>query len=983
MAEGKKIKYEDLFDPKLDDQVKSLENTFKSLKDSLKEFAAVAGKEIKMTGMKTPEDMQKLAKGINDVETAAQSLKIVEDEEIKAKIRWKEAEKERTAVLKAQVQATQASAGSIDELRAKLALVTLQWKKLSEAERESSDKGKELVAQKKALTDQLSKLEQKTGDYRRNVGNYTESIEGAINKTGIFSEALEKLHKVQSIAAAILKVLTIGKKEHTEAVVSDTVATESNNAATTTSAAVIEAATLATVVSTEAEVLNAEEKVVNTVATELNVVATEAQVVATESAAVATGGFTKALTLLKVAFMESGIGLVIVALGATAKVLYDNATASQIAKDKIEALEASTAAYGKKLDIVGKSAEGYAKKAYDMSLAEKDLEDAEIRLLVPLEKKRALAAQARLDAEEEGRTTQEKIKALDTYLGLLEEVSGESRAEAMKKFARSIGAVQSEIVNGQIVATYDLEKVEKLLAQNREVRASDFDKNAPKLRANIDEANKAAKAVLEIDKDLARESLRATKRRTTMIEKDYADRKDLLRNAMKEENEILKNETEKKIATENTRFEIELETIRKNQAKLGATTQEEKDQFQREIEAAEALHKNNLFAISEAARLKEAEAQKKANDEEKKRRADLMAFYNKSIDEQIFAIETERIDKQNQDKLMFVDKIDIENRLYAWRIQKAGLSYDELERLRVEHEAKLKEITSQGGDGGAEFKLLVKEREDYLKEQQKQLEKEQEQVRKAAEQMLTAVEDGLKERAKLEQDADQKAIDNQKKQVDRQAQLAAAGKENSLAAEEAFLAKAERKKIDDAKKAQKQQESLELAKVFLNLVAEYSKTNPDNATAKALAMTLIAKGISKSIAGAFATGVEGLDGEGTETSDSNLALLSKGESVITAKGTRANPGLASAMNSGMVDEYFNSVYMPQFASSNRLDIPKAEQVNNALFKVLNHKLESLESAIREKPVSMTKLNGLGEWTEEVQSNNMRIITHHRKGGNRF
>ena len=56
MAEGKKIKYEDLFDPKLEDQVKKLEATFTSLKDSLKEFATVAGKEIKMSGMKTPED---------------------------------------------------------------------------------------------------------------------------------------------------------------------------------------------------------------------------------------------------------------------------------------------------------------------------------------------------------------------------------------------------------------------------------------------------------------------------------------------------------------------------------------------------------------------------------------------------------------------------------------------------------------------------------------------------------------------------------------------------------------------------------------------------------------------------------------------------------------------------------------------------------------------------------------------------------------
>ena len=246
-----------------------------------------------------------------------------------------------------------------------------------------------------------------------------------------------------------------------------------------------------------------------------------------------------------------------------------------------------------------------------------------------------------------------------------------------------------------------------------------------------------------------------------------------------------------------------------------------------------------------------------------------------------------------------------------------------------------------------------------------------------------AIAQGLAERAQKQQDADQKEIDMRKKNSDRQLQLAMAGKENALAQEEAQLAKAEKRKMEDAKKAQKQQEAIELAKVFLNLMAEYSKSEPNGATAKALAMTLVAKGISKAIAGAFADGVENLAGAGTETSDSNLALLSKGESVVTAKGTRDNPGLATAMNKGMVDEYFQQVYLPQFATSNHLDVPKKDQVNNAIFNVLNHKLSALESAIKDKPVSMTKLDGLGEWTEQIQKGNMKIINHYKRKGNRF
>jgi len=381
---------------------------------------------------------------------------------------------------------------------------------------------------------------------------------------------------------------------------------------------------------------------------------------------------------------------------------------------------------------------------------------------------------------------------------------------------------------------------------------------------------------------------------------------------------------------------------------------------------------------------KQAEERVKKVKEEEQRKADLKAFYNKSIQDQVFALETEQMDLENkQGELSFQQKIDFENKKYAWMIQKADLTYDELERLRVEHEKRLKEIMGGEGDGGAEFQNAMKEWEDWKKVEQQKREDQIKEIEQTASQIYDAIKKGLEDRAKLQQEHDQKAIDQQKNMVDRQAKLASEGRENALADAEAQLAKAERKKLDDAKKAQRQQESLELAKVFLNLVAEYSKDNPNNATAKALAMTLIAKGISKSIAGAFATGVEGLDGEGTETSDSNIALLSKGESVITARGTKANPGLATAMNKGMVDEYFKEVYLPQFSASNRLDIPKGEQVNNALLSVLNHKLSALETAIKDKPVSTTKLNGLGEWTEEVQSNNIRIITHHRKGRNRF
>ena len=60
---------------------------------------------------------------------------------------------------------------------------------------------------------------------------------------------------------------------------------------------------------------------------------------------------------------------------------------------------------------------------------------------------------------------------------------------------------------------------------------------------------------------------------------------------------------------------------------------------------------------------------------------------------------------------------------------------------------------------------------------------------------------------------------------------------------------------------------------------------------------------------AFAKGVVDLKGEGTETSDSIFARLSKGESVVTAKGTRQDKGLFEAANKLMLEDYINANYV--------------------------------------------------------------------------
>lgn len=66
--------------------------------------------------------------------------------------------------------------GSIENMRAKLSLVTIAWTKLTGAETTNTKRGRRLTESKKQLTAQLLKLEKATGDSRRQVGAYEKGL---------------------------------------------------------------------------------------------------------------------------------------------------------------------------------------------------------------------------------------------------------------------------------------------------------------------------------------------------------------------------------------------------------------------------------------------------------------------------------------------------------------------------------------------------------------------------------------------------------------------------------------------------------------------------------------------------------------------------------------------------------------------------------------------------------------------------------------
>jgi len=77
-----------------------------------------------------------------------------------------------------------AEKGSLEELKAKLSLVTAQINKMNKAEREGTKEGKKLIAIQKQLNDELKRTETRGGSFFRNVGNYPKILKNLATGLG-------------------------------------------------------------------------------------------------------------------------------------------------------------------------------------------------------------------------------------------------------------------------------------------------------------------------------------------------------------------------------------------------------------------------------------------------------------------------------------------------------------------------------------------------------------------------------------------------------------------------------------------------------------------------------------------------------------------------------------------------------------------------------------------------------------------------------
>ena len=136
------------------------------------EVARLTG-EIEKLRLQQKKNAEEFGKGSVEYARTQATMKALSQEQ-----------RENERVLIANTKAQNANDGSVAQLRSQLSAVSVQWSKLTQEERNNTDRGKELTKSKKDLTEELKRLEGATGDNRRNVGNYSQGMRDALGATG-------------------------------------------------------------------------------------------------------------------------------------------------------------------------------------------------------------------------------------------------------------------------------------------------------------------------------------------------------------------------------------------------------------------------------------------------------------------------------------------------------------------------------------------------------------------------------------------------------------------------------------------------------------------------------------------------------------------------------------------------------------------------------------------------------------------------------
>lgn len=276
------------------------------------------------------------------------------------------------------------------------------------------------------------------------------------------------------------------------------------------------------------------------------------------------------------------------------------------------------------------------------------------------------------------------------------------------------------------------------------------------------------------------------------------------------------------------------------------------------------------------------------------------------------------------------------------------------DKARLEQEKKDKEAADK----------LAKQREEELKN-----------LFEAASKALDIAEKEIKEKEKLREDAINKEIDDRQRSIEEQKRRAEEGLSNTLAFEEKALKDAEAKKEEENKKALKREKAL----TFFKLLSANAEKDPNTALQKTITEILL----GEAIAGAFFKGTENVaeDLKGNKVHngrDGYVVAVDGSERVLTGEQNKLIGKMSNEELAQLAHDYNNNKLLPNYMLNEGVNSSSADKIYasmqlNQLVK-MNERLESLEEAIKNKPVSNTNIDGLGYIIREEIRNGLKTTT---------
>ena len=293
-----------------------------------------------------------------------------------------------------------------------------------------------------------------------------------------------------------------------------------------------------------------------------------------------------------------------------------------------------------------------------------------------------------------------------------------------------------------------------------------------------------------------------------------------------------------------------------------------------------------------------------------------------AITEQEASLKTKELQEEIllQERVLAGEKLDIEDERTADEISNLEtridlLKEDSVERLELERELNDLLIDAEKDKNAKKDKL----REDQTAKEIEDAERRKEIVNSIIDETLEAI-DRKNEAENASRDA---AIEKQETALSVQEERAKKGLTNTLAFEQEQLDKANLERQRELERQAKQQEVIALVQAYLNQFQELSKTEPDTAAFKAFTNTLLAKSVAKGLTG-FIEGTELVerDMNGSKFSsgqDGYIAKFDGKERILNPAQNMALPkGMTNAELVQAAQDYSKGNtwgFMPTFASN--------------------------------------------------------------------